>query len=121
MKVKNLCIADTYVVTHPYNTYDFVHNRIHYQPRKSNVLYLYDALNNIKLCRCYKDAIDGELYSYGFSLEADIGQGFIMPKTLDFSAVSDMLASCGYIKPTISKRKLKRLLREKVENKKNEE
>lgn len=121
MKVKNLCIADTYVVTHPYDAYDFCHNRIHYQPRKSNVLYFYDEFYDIKLGRCYKDAVDGEIYSYDFPIEAEIGQGFIKPKTLDFEFVSNLLSSLGYTKPTISKRKLKKLLRQKVENKRDEE
>lgn len=111
MKVKNLCIGDTYVVTHPCTLQDYWLKKAHYQTKKSNILYLYTEFYNTQLRRCYIDVIDGEIYSYGFPVEADIGQGFIMARSLDFNAVSDMLYQLGYTKPTISKRKLKKLLR----------
>lgn len=120
MKVKNLCLGDTYVVTHPCTLLDYMRGEVNCQQINSSVLYLYAEFYDAKLGRCYKDVLDGKIYSYGFPLEAEIGTGFIKFETLDFNAVSDMLASHGYTKTDISKRKLKKILKQSLEYKKND-
>lgn len=120
MKVKNLCLGDTYVVTHPCTLKDYCLEKANYQKRNSVIVYPYGNYHDGKFGTYFQNVIDGEIYSYGFPIEAEMGTEFIKLKTLDFNAVSDMLATSGYTKKSISKRKLRKILKS-IENKKNEE